>query len=154
MGLDKNEFMTSKFPETINGSTITVGFTGTRAIEKISEKRLFELHKELLKIDVSNNEPIFVHGGAQGMDEYFHNIVINIVDSQVKVIFAKGMERELEGEYETLPSKPPLERNTDIVDMCDILIAVPIDPEVEEQRSGTWATIRYAKKMGKKIVMI
>jgi len=44
-----------------------------------------------------------------------------------------------------LPAKPYLDRNHDIVDQTDMLIATP--KEVEEQlRSGTWVTIRYALK--------
>lgn len=49
------------------------------------------------------------------------------------------------------PPKPPLNRNRDIVDCCDILLACPKGPE--EQRSGTWATIRYARKQRKRVVI-
>lgn len=133
---------------------ITIGFTGTRDISKVSLGRLAKLENILYDLYFDNNITCCVHGGAQGMDEFFHDRVISWLDSKIVVVFAKGMERDLFGEYETLPSKPPLERNKDIVDMCDILIAVPIDPEVEEKRSGTWATIRYCRKKGKKIVII
>lgn len=131
-----------------------IGFTGTRDISKVSLDRLIKLEDKLYELYFNNESSCCVHGGAEGMDEYFHDMVADTMDSKIVVIFAKGMERELYGEYETLPSKPPLERNKDIVDMCDILIAVPIDPEVEEQRSGTWATIRIARAKGKKIIMI
>ncbi len=47
--------------------------------------------------------------------------------------------------------KPPLVRNHDIVDASDILLAFPKSHE-EELRSGTWATIRYARRVGRKIV--
>ena len=40
---------------------------------------------------------------------------------------------------------PPLHRNHVIVNSCDLLVACPAGPE-EQQRSGTWATIRYARK--------
>jgi outer membrane protein insertion porin family len=46
----------------------------------------------------------------------------------------------------------PLDRNRAIVDSCDVLIACPKGPE--EQRSGTWATVRYARKQKKRIVII
>lgn len=49
--------------------------------------------------------------------------------------------------------KPPLVRNRDIVDNCGILIATPGKP-YEEQRSGTWATIRYARKLKRPIIII
>lgn len=49
--------------------------------------------------------------------------------------------------------KPPLERNHDIVDDGQCLIATPKNM-VEELRSGTWATIRYARKQNKAIYII
>lgn len=50
-----------------------------------------------------------------------------------------------------LPKKPYLERNRDIVDACDLLLAAP--QWVEKRRSGTWATIRYADSIGRPIVI-
>lgn len=52
-----------------------------------------------------------------------------------------------------LPSKKNLSRNRDIVNACDWLIACP-RTQAEEQRSGTWATIRYARKTGRRITII
>lgn len=49
-------------------------------------------------------------------------------------------------------NRPPLDRNRDIVDACDLLLACPKGPE--ERRSGTWATIRYARKQGKRILIL
>lgn len=50
-----------------------------------------------------------------------------------------------------LPPKPYLDRNKDIVNAVDFLIAAPSGPEV--RRSGTWSTVRYAKKVGVKGVV-
>jgi hypothetical protein len=44
---------------------------------------------------------------------------------------------------EIAEDKDFLERNRDIVDRVEILIAAPEGPEV--QRSGTWSTVRYAR---------
>ena len=49
--------------------------------------------------------------------------------------------------------KDYLERNHDIVDETDMLIATPGE-EQEVQRSGTWATIRYARKQKRTILTI
>lgn len=49
--------------------------------------------------------------------------------------------------------KPYLVRNHDIVDASNALVAVPAG-FAEEQRSGTWATIRYARKSRMPIVII
>ena len=50
-----------------------------------------------------------------------------------------------------LPVKPPLERNTDIAKACTILIACP-NTTAEQQRSGTWATVRRARAAGKLVL--
>lgn len=49
--------------------------------------------------------------------------------------------------------KPYLERNQDIVRSTELLLATP-ENNVEQQRSGTWATIRFARKMNKSIIII
>ena len=46
------------------------------------------------------------------------------------------------------PPKDYLERNHDIVDETDMLIATPKE-EQPAYRSGTWATIRYSEKQNK-----
>lgn len=62
----------------------------------------------------------------------------------------------------TLDPKPYLERNRDIVDACELLLACPKEGEADHylqtgespQRSGTWATVRYAVKMQKQVVFV
>ncbi|NTU84764.1 MAG: hypothetical protein HGA45_36270, partial [Chloroflexales bacterium] len=53
---------------------------------------------------------------------------------------------------EMRPVAPTLERNRAIVDEVDLLLACPAGPEY--QRSGTWATVRYARKQGKPIIIV
>ena len=48
--------------------------------------------------------------------------------------------------------KPYLERNHDIVDVSHLLIACPAGPEI--LRSGTWATVRYARKTGVPVIIL
>ena len=43
--------------------------------------------------------------------------------------------------------KPYLERNRDLAAACHILLAAPAQAH-EVQRSGTWATVRYARQLG------
>jgi hypothetical protein len=50
------------------------------------------------------------------------------------------------------PPEPPLDRNKKIVFDSDEMIAAPSGPEV--LRSGTWSTVRYARKTRKKITVI
>ena len=48
--------------------------------------------------------------------------------------------------------KPYLERNHDIVDVSHLLIACPAGPET--LRSGTWATVRYARKTSVPVIIL
>lgn len=49
--------------------------------------------------------------------------------------------------------KPYLERNHNIVLLTDVLIAAPKTPE-EVLRSGTWATVRHARKLSRPIIFL
>jgi hypothetical protein len=51
------------------------------------------------------------------------------------------------------PEKPPIERDKIIANRSDILIACTKGFE-EEIRSGTWTTVRYARKIGIKILIV
>ncbi len=51
------------------------------------------------------------------------------------------------------PEKDYIARNHEIVDVTDELIAAPAQAQ-EERRSGTWATIRYARKQRKLVTIV
>ncbi|KKL86804.1 hypothetical protein LCGC14_1941090 [marine sediment metagenome] len=53
----------------------------------------------------------------------------------------------------TCKPKPYLERNWDIARACDILLAAPQQAK-EIIRSGTWATVRYSKQLGKTVIIL
>jgi hypothetical protein len=104
----------------------------------------------------------FHHGDCVGADEDANIIVMAEFLQEVAFHFHpctlenKRAHCEELGIYPNLtihPVKLPLERNDDIVRTCSILIITPNEPE-EIQRSGTWATYRYAKKYKKKIYVI
>ena len=44
--------------------------------------------------------------------------------------------------------------NHNIIQESDIMIAMPIAPEKEVLRSGTWAAIRYARRVGVPIIFV
>lgn len=53
----------------------------------------------------------------------------------------------------TAKAKPYLDRNRDIVKASDAMVATPAESE-EQPRGGTWYTIRYARKLGKPLMII
>lgn len=54
------------------------------------------------------------------------------------------------GSDETREPKPFVERDRDIVDETERLVAAPLTRE-ERIRSGTWTTVRYARGLGRPV---
>lgn len=124
-----------------------VGFTGTR--RGLSSAQYDEL------VGFANAQSIeqFHHGDCVGADAEAHDI-FNYATPWIVVhppIDDKHRAYR-HGDVKVSP-KPYIERNHDIVDECDVLIACPGSME-EEQRSGTWATIRYAAKIGRRTLIV
>ena len=93
------------------------------------------------------------HGDCKGADKQFHDIAKSFgYEITVHPPIDDKKRAFCKGDYSTAP-KEYLARNKDIVDACDILIATP-KSAAEEVRSGTWSTIRYAKKTHKRGVII
>ena len=123
-----------------------IGMTGNR--NGISEQSSNKL-KELLKsIEITEAH----HGDCTGADENFHQIMVSFL---IKIIIHppdKNICRAYCQADEIRKEKSYLERNKDIVNECDALLAFP-SSKTETLRSGTWSTIRYAKKTNKKLVI-
>ena len=129
-----------------------IGFTGTRKGLTLDARNSLIVVLTVLRAIDSAYIKIH-HGDCVGADEMVHRIA---VESDVTVIIHPPLLSRYKAgckadEYRT--PRPYLERNHDIVDETDILIACPETP-FEETRSGTWATVRYARKMKKIILMI
>ena len=139
-----------------------IGMTGNR--NGISEQSSNKL-KELLKsIEITEAH----HGDCTGADENFHQIMVSFLikiiihppDKNICRAYCQGDEIRKEKSYLdiVLIKTPDLKsfdfkyRNKDIVNECDALLAFP-SSKTETLRSGTWSTIRYAKKTNKKTII-
>ncbi len=108
----------------------TIAFTGTRKGLTLAQRRA--LHDLL---DVAD-EHLFLHGDAVGADTE-----------------AAGIALSLGYAVRAYPAgDDPLARNRLMVDQADRVIACPHGPEIV--RSGTWATIRYARRSNKPCLVI
>ena len=120
-----------------------VGFTGTRT-------GMTEEQKNTVSNLLGLIEPNEVHhGDCIGADAQFHELAMSM-GIRVVIHPASGVGEQrayCSGSYFTHDARPPLERNKDIVDACTDMIATPVAHK-EVLRSGTWATIRYARKQG------
>lgn len=122
-----------------------IGFTGTQQGMSEFQKSIVE---NFFKAFDGTFE--FHHGDCIGADAEAHDIAKYWADGIVIHPPIDESRRAFKKGNVILPQKPFLKRNQDIVDACDILIACP-KTHMEELRSGTWATIRYARKNFKKI---
>ena len=123
------------------------GFTGTQV--GMTPEQKIVLSKILVFLEGELH-----HGSCVGADADAHQIA-KALDTICVVIHPpknKSKMAKLTGD-KMRPPKDYLERNHNIVDETERLIACPKD-ETEELRSGTWATVRYAIKTKKPVTII
>jgi len=96
------------------------------------------------------------HGDCVGADASFHE---RVEEKNIKIVIHPPNVTTMRAyckpstDGEIRKEIPYLTRNKNIVDSTDMLIAFPETKE-EQWKSGTWSTIRYAKKTNKSIVII
>lgn len=130
---------------------IHVGFTGTQVGMTFQQK--------MACIDVLDGlrRAFWAHhGDCIGADEHFHalcrmrphcaGITGHIPDNDKKRAFCQF-------DVELMP-KPYLVRNRDIVVDVDIMIATPRQADDQPFGSGTWWTIRCARRIGQPLALV
>jgi len=120
-----------------------IGFTGTQ--RGMTEGQKGQVH-ELLNL-ASVHE--FHHGDCIGADEEAHRIAKDLGIWTVAHPPADPKKRAYTDADEIRESKPYLKRNRDIVDETERLMATPRTRVEQRRSSGTWATVRYARKQEK-----
>ena len=125
-----------------------VGFTGTQ--EGMTSVQRFMVGRLLDTLD-----PSFIHhGDCVGADAEVHDLAgelgipveLHPPEDDAKRAFCAGAR------FENKPL-PYLERNHVIVIATDTLVAAPKE-DAEVVRSGTWATVRYARKAGRVVLVV
>ncbi len=128
---------------------LILGLTGT-------QKGATPQQKETLVRMLTEWHPQELHlGDCVGADTDAYVIMRNVHDDTVLVGHPplKGSRRSfLLYDREYTPA-PYLERNREIVECSDTMIAV-VGVWEEEVRSGTWATVRYARRLEVPIYII
>lgn len=133
-----------------------ISFTGTSR-KKPTEAQTISLMK-LLEEARSNGYHILSHGEAPNADKVANNCA-HMAGMETRSHPWTG-NKTLRGypirfryvDDRREPKDDPIERNHDIVDEGEFLIAMPSEPEYT--RSGTWATVRYARKLHRTIAII
>lgn len=126
-----------------------IGFTGT-------QQGVSECQRDVLSRWFAQRPGCTLHhGDCIGADATAHQEAIKA--GWCVEIHPPDIDRKrafCEGAAVVHPLAPYLIRNVRIVDACEVLIATPKEETGEELRSGTWATVRAARKTGRRIVII
>lgn len=127
---------------------LTIGFTGTRdGMTEAQEEAVKDL---LLHLGATR----LLHGACHGADRQAHRIAIgmfrDLYPARPEQLYWAEQHIAPGDTIHPLPASdvkpnPEIWRNHKIVDRADVMIAAPASP-IEILRSGTWATIRYAKQ--------
>jgi hypothetical protein len=130
-----------------------IGFTGTR------DETTCEQHHALCSFVKRLTGVVeWHHGACVGADAEGVEVARNLL-SGVRVV-AHPPDNDalvsfgaLDCSDVILDPLPHLDRNHAIVEACDLLVACPKGPE-QAQGSGTWATVKCARKLKKHIVIV
>lgn len=128
-----------------------LGFTGTR--EGMTGDQYDTLEDKLRQLRSVSKYKEAHHGDCVGADEQFHKLAS---EQEYYMVIHPPEKEDYRAFCEAdrpLKTKDYITRNHNIVRMTNVLIATPKTWK-EEQRSGTWATIRYAMKIGKPVLII
>lgn len=144
-----------------------IGFTGTQY--GMTEQQMRGLKYILIGMFYAADIRQAHHGDCIGADAEFHQIISLNINTHLCMRNANKSFIEIKihppineskrafcqpGLYgEILPAKDYLPRNMDIAKAGDIILATPKEMK-EVQRSGTWATIRYGRDMGKRVIIV
>ena len=126
-----------------------IGFTGTRqGMTPVQQIKFAAFMETQLPFEQ------FHHGDCVGADEQAHSLVRGLPGDHIIVVHPPLDEKYrafCDGD-DILEPFEYLERNHHIVDASQRLVACPKGPK--EQRSGTWATWRYAKRTNRCVLTV
>ncbi|MDZ4849992.1 MAG: hypothetical protein SGI77_11960 [Pirellulaceae bacterium] len=125
-----------------------IGFTGSQTGMSRSQHLFIQTYIQQTQPTICSAH----HGDCVGADAEFHEICEN---EEIAVTLhppANDEKRAFCYAGQVRKPLPYLERNKKIVDACTLLIACPSGPE--KLRSGTWATIRFARRQNRKLLIV
>lgn len=128
-----------------------IGFTGTQ--HGMTQKQKDAVTMLLQAYWDKGEAKEFRHGDCVGADEEAHKIAKKIGYTVIIHPPKIDTKRAYCRADKVLPPEAYLIRNAAIVTASDVVIATP-QYATETLRSGTWATVRYARKANKHTLVI
>lgn len=133
-------------------ATLDLGFTGTR--QGMTPEQEENIRKFMWKALQKRPRLRVHHGDCIGSDAGMHDLARSLGDAceiHVHPPSSSAMRAWCDGDV-TYDTRPYLDRNMDIIEACAVILATPQGMK-EEQRSGTWSTIRRAVKLGRRVLI-
>lgn len=137
---------------------IHVGFSGTRHGMNANQAQSLNVAlgtamATARQVELFQPPIVFHHGDCVGADEQAHLMATSRgmlikVHPPINGSLRANCQADLYAE-----AKDFLDRNEDIAKESDYLIITP-DETIERQRSGTWATKRYAQRLKKAVLVL
>lgn len=125
-----------------------IGFTGSQRGMTREQRLTFRRHLGRLP-----HIETFHHGDCIGADAQAHDVADERGIMTIAHPPTVATKRAFKTASVTRKPRPYIERNRRIVDESDEIIATPAEFE-EQLRSGTWSTVRYARRTGKPVTII
>jgi len=136
---------------TVDRTHYRVAFTGTR--KGMTPEQTEAVRQAIRELVTPERDLSIHHGDAIGADSDMHVLAIKEgVAIHIHPVVNDPTRAHNKGAQVTNPPRQDFrERDNALVSLTNILIAAPRGKR-EERRSGTWATIRHARKVGATIV--
>ena len=132
---------------------MNLGVTGTR--EGMTPDQIFRFIAWMRDLDdATSTKRVLHHGDCVGADRDAWAIALSLgwsTCSHPATTAARWHANTMNHRVHT--RRPALERNRLIVDGCDVLLAFP-KQFCEVAEGGTWYTVRYARAVGRRIVVV
>lgn len=127
-----------------------IGVTGSRFGMSKHQKITF---KKFINEKTAPEIAALHHGDCVGADAECHDIAVKLNICTHSHPPIRDQYRAYKGSDKIYAPREYLARDRDIVDMSKVLFAFP-NSEYESPRSGTWYTVRYARKKQILVVMV
>lgn len=124
-----------------------LGITGTR--QGMSDAQLEAVARFLSSVEVAELH----HGDCVGVDAQIHTM---LAGSGCRIVIHPGTNDEHRAfckGHEERPRLTHFARNRNIVDACDVILGVSVSPH-RLYHGGTWYTLDYAYKIGRRMIIV
>jgi hypothetical protein len=124
-----------------------IGFMGTHHGMTAAQERVF---RSML---AGHKGAALHHGDGVGADAQAHEVARSLKRDITIHPPINGGHRAWKESSDVRAPRPYLSRCKNIVAETDMLIVAPAETQ-EQRRSGTWSTVRFARKLGRPVFVI